>query len=197
MPACPPFLVPGSPPAGSEDNTNAQQSYKRSATLGAEAPVGANLEVVPSKHGFGSGWWRGPDLLDSTLADWQAASPMSLSSSGRSGSQSTISPYSLATPMSSQSSLPVKEDLESSNQSLTRGRKPSLSQLPMVPTRSLSAQPRLSMRQSSGNMSQLLARHALLESRKQILLQLHEVEQEQEWILDELATMPEEEQAKA
>ena len=99
--------------------------------------------------------------------------------------------------MSSQSSLPVKEDLESSNQSLTRGRKPSLSQLPMVPTRSLSAQPRLSMRQSSGNMSQLLARHALLESRKQILLQLHEVEQEQEWILDELATMPEEEQAKA
>jgi hypothetical protein len=42
-------------------------------------------------------------------------------------------------------------------------------------------------------MEQLLARHALLESRRQILLHLHEVEQEQERILEELATMPEEE----
>jgi hypothetical protein len=41
-------------------------------------------------------------------------------------------------------------------------------------------------------MEQLLARHALLESRRQILLRLHELEQEQERILEDLATMPEE-----
>jgi len=81
---------------------------------------------------------------------------------------------------------PQGVDINSSTNTLSRDHRPRLSQL--TPVRST---PRLSVRQSSGNIDQLLARHALLESRRQILLHLHEVEQEQEQILEELASMPE------
>jgi hypothetical protein len=147
-------------------------------------------------------------LLGSTFADCQlstATSPAPLpsssssSSAGRTTSASTLPPLTPSTAASSRTSLPVgtpdygiaNPTLQSKqidvHDTLSRDHRPRLSQL--TPMRSA---PRLSVRQSSGNIDQLLARHALLESRRQILLRLYDAEQEQEQILEELAAMPQE-----
>lgn len=193
LPGCPEFLVPGS---GYIDRQIQPWRDVTHAATSAE-------QVVESP--------TSASRLESTLADWQQLaamspasslpSPSSCSSAERRGSASTLSPFTPPTPASSRTSppcttpdglanlSPLSEGVAAANpKALLRDQyRPSLIQLAPQPQR-----PRLSVRQSSSNIEQLLARHALLESRRQILLQLHEVEKEQERIVEELGAMPEE-----
>jgi len=194
LPGCPVFLVPESEYI--DRQTQPWRDVTSAAATGAE-------QVVDSP--------TSASLLESTFADWQQSaamspassspSPSSCSSAERRGSASTLSPFAPSTPASSRTSppcttpdglanpSPLFEGVAAANlNALLRDQhRPSLAQL--TPQRQ---SPRLSVRQSSSNIDQLLARHALLESRRQILLQLHEVEKEQERIVEELAAMPEE-----
>lgn len=180
--SCPPCLVPGSSSVAPEDK--APNSLQRSATWGEESSK-TMMAFFPTRLGFGDPWWPGTDLTDDgTLCDWQTASPTDISIT----SASDMSPTFSASPLSSEASLPLRDSPDPKPSPL---RLKTMSQVSLASTNT-SQERNLSPRRSSANINQLLARHVMLESRRQILLKLQEIEQEQEEILETLATMPEE-----
>jgi hypothetical protein len=194
LPVCPPSLVPGSPPAVAADRIKTVP--KRASTWSEDLHKDAPYAFMPRPYGFGSGWQSRPDLMEEALAVWQTPSPTSPSSIPSAARTPSDASLTTASSLSSES-IPSPKETVDIRYPLSPQRQKFMSG---VPLRTISAQPSLtslSPRQSTANLGQLLARHALLESRRQILMQLHEVEQEQELILDELAASVPEEQFQA
>lgn len=157
----------------------------RASTWGEQSPTTLPFGSPPRRLGFASGCWSSSDVVGGSLSGINLVSPtMSPLSvfSTTSGDDilSTISPLSLRGPLSPETSFPSNEILPDSQVTS------------QIPPGALSPEPSLASKHSSANMNQLLARHALLESRRQILLKLHDIEQEQWHILEELATVPQE-----
>lgn len=171
FPSC---LVPGSESSGVR-----YHAPVRAATWSDEAPK-------DGPTGFGSGWWSGNGPHPGGIPNSQNLSTVSPSWELDNPSASTIFPSpSPVNPLSSEISLISRTGPDATPHPLAAvTRRGSASHLPLEAT--------LSPRHSSSNMKRLMARHSVLESRRQILLQLHEIEQQQQLILEELADMPEE-----
>jgi len=193
---CPPCLVPGFRWVGSEDRP--PKTPLRSSTWPYEGlSKTAFTESIGPSIGF-----RTPDEEDrlanakSEKAEEDAQEPvitMETPSTVATDTPPAMSPISPSSPLSSNTSLSSEDEDTIKPLISTRRRntgsviKPPGSQADSSPPPPVELG--LYPKGSTTSLKQLRARHSLLESRRQTLLQLHRIEQEQEEILNMLASM--------